>query len=651
MRRLILTLTFVLFAGGYGAAQNPPVPGQFQSTFAELQNNINNFQATVSASWSGKSSPVLWSGELLTANANIGLQLLNTGASSSALQDLNALHALGVKAVTVNMAFPIVDQAFYTFNGDPQDYAPMLAFYANLATQIHSAGMKMIVEAALVYPGTVGMNVAGYYASLSDTDFITARANNVLAIAQQVGPDYINLNSEPDTDLINSGGKSNEYGTATGYAGMNQSIVSQVRAEGVTVPLGVGVGSWLKGLTTGAGDWVTALAGISGLSFFDIHVYPVVDDFLPDLIAYIDQAKAAGLPVGIAQTWVNKESSAEWAAQSPSQNDVYARNAYSFWTPLDQAYLTSLVDLANWKGLLYISPFWTQCFWAYLDYDQVSSLAPAPLTDADYAAAATAIAANQLTGAAITYRNLIQGVAQASTVSAASFKTGNLAPDSIVSIFGAYLATGTASANSLPLPATLANTTASIQDSGGHQQPVSFFFVSPGQINAAIPSGLNTGAAVITISSQGTVVAQSDVTLSAVAPALFTANQNGEGVPLGVVVTAHSDGSQSSANVFQGNTVGSYTPASINLSGSEDQSVLELYGTGIRGVGSLADVKAVVGTAEVPVEFAGPCDPARFVALDQVNIALPQSLAGAGQVTLTLTVNGVAAPPVTLDFQ
>src|ERR1700722_17892426 len=209
------TIALAILAGSCAWAQNPPVPAVFQSTFTELQNSIASFQSTVSASWNGKTSSVLWSSELLSANANNGLQLLTT--DPSALPGIDALRALGAKAITVNISFPILDQTFYYFNGDPQDYAPMVAFYSNLATQIHRAGLKMIVEAALVYPGTSGMNVTGYYASLSDAQFIAARENNLLTIARQVGPDYINLNSEPDTDLVNSGGKTNEYGNASGY--------------------------------------------------------------------------------------------------------------------------------------------------------------------------------------------------------------------------------------------------------------------------------------------------------------------------------------------------------------------------------------------------------------------------------------------------
>jgi len=40
-----------------------------------------------------------------------------------------------------------------------------------------------------------------------------------------------------------------------------------------------------------------------------------------------------------------------------------------------------------------------------------------------------------------------------------------------------------------------------------------------------------------------------------------------------------------------------------------------------------------------------------FTGLDQVNVLLPPSLAGKGNVTVQLTANGIAANPVNLTIQ
>jgi len=391
--------TYILCA----LAQNAPVPDTFQATYTELQGYISAFQSTINASWNGSKGNTLWSADALNANCNNGLKLLKLG--NAAQTEVNALKGLGVKAVTVCIAFPILDQDFYTFNGDPGDYASILAFYQAEAAAIHGAGLKMIVEASTVDPGTSGMNVTGYYASLSDDQFTTGRQQNALTIAQVVKPDYINLNTEPQTDLVNTG-KTNEYGNAAGYTAMNQSIISGLHAAGVTIPVGCGVDTWERDPT-----WVTDTLAIAGLDFFDLHTYPVnLGLYLPRLIKYTDMAIAANIPVGVSEAWELKESDTEWSDQALPVSAVYARDSFSFWAPLDQAMLTSLVDFANWKGLVYMSAFWSRYLLAYLDYATVGSLPPAQVTSMAQRAASAALAADQTTITGLTYRNLIQGV-------------------------------------------------------------------------------------------------------------------------------------------------------------------------------------------------------------------------------------------------
>src|SRR5579871_4395475 len=126
-----LKLISILALGAVcGFAQNASVPSNYQSVYTELQNDISSFNATVMSQWNGSKGNTLWSGELLAANANSGLSLLK--GSSGPIIELNALQALGAKSVVVNMAFPIVNSDFYTYNGDPQDYQSMVNFYSNL---------------------------------------------------------------------------------------------------------------------------------------------------------------------------------------------------------------------------------------------------------------------------------------------------------------------------------------------------------------------------------------------------------------------------------------------------------------------------------------------------------------------------------------
>jgi uncharacterized protein (TIGR03437 family) len=77
--------------------------------------------------------------------------------------------------------------------------------------------------------------------------------------------------------------------------------------------------------------------------------------------------------------------------------------------------------------------------------------------------------------------------------------------------------------------------------------------------------------------------------------------------------------------------------------------VVELYGTGIQGRSSLPNVAASANGIPLQVLYAGP--QTQYPGLDQVNVVIPRSLAGAGEVPVILTVDGQTANVVTINIQ
>ncbi len=221
-----------------------------------------------------------------------------------------------------------------------------------------------------------------------------------------------------------------------------------------------------------------------------------------------------------------------------------------------------------------------------------------------------------------------------------------LAPEAIASAFGTNLATTTQNAASLPLPLTLGGTSVVVTDADGIMRTAELFYVSSTQVNYEVPPGVATGKASVTVSVNGDPVAFGTATLATVAPGLYTANGTGQGVAAGIVSTLHADGTSSLANIAQC-TNGACTAVPINLGLASDQVTLELFGTGIRG--HTVGVTCKIGATTVPVAYAGPQE--TYVGLDQVNVTLPQSLRGAGSMTLVLTVDGQAANSVNVTFQ
>jgi uncharacterized protein (TIGR03437 family) len=156
-----------------------------------------------------------------------------------------------------------------------------------------------------------------------------------------------------------------------------------------------------------------------------------------------------------------------------------------------------------------------------------------------------------------------------------------------------------------------------------------------------VPAGLKAGPATFQVAG-----ATGSVTLSPVAPALFSANNDGQGAAAAIVVRT---GSPPDYAYQCGTASGSCVPKPIDLGDSTSQVFLELFGTGIRGRNALADVAVSVGGILVTPQYAG-AQP-QYPGMDQVNIPLPPALAGRGNLVIDLSVAGQHANAVAINVK
>ncbi len=228
------------------------------------------------------------------------------------------------------------------------------------------------------------------------------------------------------------------------------------------------------------------------------------------------------------------------------------------------------------------------------------------------------------------------------SVSAASYSGEALASESIVVGFGSNLAPATSAAETIPLPLSMAGTHVVITDSKGSSFPASLFYVSPGQVNFYIPSGVADGAATISLFSSGNRMAAGGVSIAPVAPGLFAANSNGRGVAAAVALRVKANGSLSYEPVARFDAArNEFVAAPIDLGSESDRVFLILFATGLRHVESPARLSVTMGGESAEVSYAGA--QGAFLGLDQVNILIPRALAGKGEVEIGLSVGGRAA--------
>jgi uncharacterized protein (TIGR03437 family) len=247
---------------------------------------------------------------------------------------------------------------------------------------------------------------------------------------------------------------------------------------------------------------------------------------------------------------------------------------------------------------------------------------------------AVAVAASYSDGSV----NFVNSIAN---VSAASFRP-EIAAESIVAAFGASLATTTAAATTLPLPTSLAGTTVKVKDSVGVERLAPLFFIAPTQVNYLAPPEAAPGAATVTVTSGNGTVSVGTINIATVAPSLFTANADGQGVGAMVVVRIKADGSQvfESAARFDP-AQQQFVAAPIDLGSANEQVVLLMFGTGLRNRSALSAVSVNIGGVNAPVCYAG--SQPDFAGLDQLNVQLPRNLAGRGEVDVVVTVDGRTA--------
>ncbi|MFN0107509.1 MAG: FG-GAP-like repeat-containing protein [Blastocatellia bacterium] len=240
-------------------------------------------------------------------------------------------------------------------------------------------------------------------------------------------------------------------------------------------------------------------------------------------------------------------------------------------------------------------------------------------------------------------------------VSSASFRRLLISPEMIVTAFGSDFTAQSVSAASLPLPTQLGGVTVKVKDNLGVERLAPLFFAGAGQINYQMPAGVGGGSALITVTSADNKTSSETVLLAPTSPSLFAANADGQGVATAAILRIkYPGGEQSFEPVAQFDSgQGKFIPLPIDFGSgfdpAADQLFLVLFGTGIRFRNSLADVTATVGTQNATVLYAG--SQGNLVGLDQINLRLSRNLRGAGEVNVTVIVDGKSANVLKVAFK
>lgn len=237
-----------------------------------------------------------------------------------------------------------------------------------------------------------------------------------------------------------------------------------------------------------------------------------------------------------------------------------------------------------------------------------------------------------------------------SCLSAASFET-NLTPEGIAAGFGSNLAPSNATATSVPLPTTLNGVTVTVSGVAA-----GLFFVSASQINYQIPASIAAGEATVNVTRNGSLTHTGKINVVSVAPALFTANANGTGVPAAIALRLASNNAQSTETLAQ-LVNNRWATKAINLGPTGERVFLILFLCGIRYLpnsdgnstnGVAENVRVLVGGLEQTPTFAAK--QGGLVGVDQINVEIPRALLGTGRVKVTVLGGGRTSNEVEVEI-
>jgi hypothetical protein len=376
------------------AEEYAAVPAEYEGIYVELEEKLEELDAYLDSNWDGETSDTVFSVELINANSNRGEALLEPYNFLACQRTLEALKDLGVTGITLSVQYPVLNPDFPRSD----EY---LMFYRWLALETRTLGLTLVIETTTVFPDPEISTLGVDYTGLTLDEYMGEKRAMIETVLTDIAPDYLTVENEPGTQQANTG---------LDFTVANQTMIVNHILSGLDrgkTKIGAGAGSW-DDLA-----YFESLAANTDLDYLDMHFYPIQGDLVIDRAERISElARSSGKGLAVSEAWLYKAPGSELASGQDIARaaDTFARDAYSFWAPLDQAFLEVLVKLSHYLELEFISPFWMQYLFAYLQYSpSMEAQGYAWINKLANSQTWVNIQAGNLTPTGETYRELIGG--------------------------------------------------------------------------------------------------------------------------------------------------------------------------------------------------------------------------------------------------
>ena len=331
----------------------PPVPAQEADIYHQQQTWLAAYRATVDAHSPGARSQPVFGGHLLTADSNRADALLQPDAMRWVELSLDRFRQMGMRGVTLNLGYPLLMPWF-------PDSDRYLLYYKNVAKAVRERGMRLGVEQIVLYTRSPFSPFTFALDDLTLEKYTADQAQMAQIIVDELAPDDLTVLHEPDT-----------IAELTGLRAMLTPSVATAYVNSVLAPLhrehtaiGAGSGSW-----SGAA-FAEAFAKDTAVDYIDIHIYWINPASIANAYAMATAAERARKPVVITEAGLYKSLGAgrEGTPHVDGVAAVYRRDVFSFWEPLDMQFLETTARFARSVDTRYISAYWTNMFFSYIDW-------------------------------------------------------------------------------------------------------------------------------------------------------------------------------------------------------------------------------------------------------------------------------------------
>ena len=193
-------------------------------------------------------------------------------------------------------------------------------------------------------------------------------------IYREIKPDYLTLVNEPVWFLRETLHLAFSSDELAGWIGELSSHLKSTGASPNTL-LGAGAELWEPE------TYVLKFAKQANLDYVDIHRYALRvkgEGSVAKLATLVHKIREVrpGMRITIGETWLMKDGGE--APKVSGYQDIFARNDFSFWSPLDEQFLNLLVGFGQKENISAVVPFFSQYFFSYFTFGDAQSAKLSP---------------------------------------------------------------------------------------------------------------------------------------------------------------------------------------------------------------------------------------------------------------------------------